>query len=311
MLPFRRFAGFFVVLLISGLFLGAIVTASFFIQEVFAFSDSEVKNSDTAAVDYLYVTDLPYLPVYDTTFPPKHVTVTIINKKVRFITYGLTVKDALFDLGIGVDESQVVNPDITTFVIDGMTIQVNKRTIKRKFETEKIPFDSASYVDNTIKMDTSTIVQIGTEGEKKVLYEYEYLNGILTTKTRLKEILVSPPQNEITAIGNMRVFSPMTIGNDSFNYWKVLNVFATSYDKNCLGCNEWTATGKFLEKGICAVDPKVIPLHSHFYVPGYGFCAAEDVGGAVKGNRIDLGFYDFANHPGEWSARYVDIYLID
>ena len=37
-----------------------------------------------------------------------------------------------------------------------------------------------------------------------------------------------------------------------------------------------------------AVDPKVIPLGSQVYVEGHGWRIAEDVGGKVKGNIIDI-----------------------
>lgn len=37
-----------------------------------------------------------------------------------------------------------------------------------------------------------------------------------------------------------------------------------------------------------AVDPKIIPFDSFVFIPGYGWRVAEDVGGDVKGYRIDL-----------------------
>jgi len=37
-----------------------------------------------------------------------------------------------------------------------------------------------------------------------------------------------------------------------------------------------------------AVDPTVIPLGSAVYLEGLGTFIAEDVGGAIKGNRVDL-----------------------
>jgi len=37
-----------------------------------------------------------------------------------------------------------------------------------------------------------------------------------------------------------------------------------------------------------AVDPKIIPFDSLVYVPGMGWRVAEDVGGAIKGYRIDI-----------------------
>jgi 3D (Asp-Asp-Asp) domain-containing protein len=87
-----------------------------------------------------------------------------------------------------------------------------------------------------------------------------------------------------------------------------LRVFATSYDKNCLGCNDTTATGLRAGYGVVAVDPKVIPLGSRLYIPGYGFAVAGDTGGSIKGNKIDLGFDD--TKTGWWSSRFVEIYIL-
>jgi len=51
-----------------------------------------------------------------------------------------------------------------------------------------------------------------------------------------------------------------------------------------------TADGSIALPGTVAVDPKVFPLGTKFYIPGYGWGRAEDFSG-VKGNRIDLCFW--------------------
>ncbi len=48
-----------------------------------------------------------------------------------------------------------------------------------------------------------------------------------------------------------------------------------------------TATGVPVAPGVCAVDPDVIPLGSTVIVNGTSYLAA-DVGGAIKGQRIDI-----------------------
>ena len=49
-----------------------------------------------------------------------------------------------------------------------------------------------------------------------------------------------------------------------------------------------TASGTPAGYGVVAVDPRVIRLGSHVFVPGYGLAVASDTGGAIVGNRIDL-----------------------
>ncbi len=71
-----------------------------------------------------------------------------------------------------------------------------------------------------------------------------------------------------------------------------MNVEATAYTAFCEGCSGITYTGIDLranpDQKVIAVDPSVIPLGSKVYVEGYGEAIAGDIGGAIKGNKIDL-----------------------
>jgi 3D (Asp-Asp-Asp) domain-containing protein len=49
-----------------------------------------------------------------------------------------------------------------------------------------------------------------------------------------------------------------------------------------------TASGLPVGQGICATDPRVIPLGTRFDVPGYGPCVAADTGSSVIGATIDI-----------------------
>lgn len=49
-----------------------------------------------------------------------------------------------------------------------------------------------------------------------------------------------------------------------------------------------TASGLPVGPGICATDPRVIPLGTRFDVPGYGACVAADTGASVVGATIDI-----------------------
>jgi len=51
-----------------------------------------------------------------------------------------------------------------------------------------------------------------------------------------------------------------------------------------------TSGGSTARPGIVAVDPKIFPPGTKFYIPDYGWGRADDVGG-VKGPQLDLYFW--------------------
>jgi 3D (Asp-Asp-Asp) domain-containing protein len=74
----------------------------------------------------------------------------------------------------------------------------------------------------------------------------------------------------------------------SLFFARSLETTASMYATGEPGVGTETYTGMQVRPGAIAVDPKVIPLGSLLYVEGYGYGVAADIGGAIKGQRIDL-----------------------
>jgi 3D (Asp-Asp-Asp) domain-containing protein len=71
-----------------------------------------------------------------------------------------------------------------------------------------------------------------------------------------------------------------------------------------------TATGTKVKAGrTIAVDPDVIPLGSKIELDGNTYIA-EDVGGAIKGNKIDL-YFNTHNEALKWGVQYKNIKLLE
>lgn len=98
------------------------------------------------------------------------------------------------------------------------------------------------------------------------------------------------------------------------NEGKTMTVTATAYTADCEGCSGITYTGIDLKNDrnakVIAVDPSVIPLGSRVYVEGYGEAIAGDIGGAIKGDRIDLHVATKDEAYG-WGVREVEITVLD
>ncbi|MFD0869726.1 Cell wall-binding protein yocH precursor [Chlamydia abortus] len=59
-----------------------------------------------------------------------------------------------------------------------------------------------------------------------------------------------------------------------------------------------------------AADPKVFPIGTLMYIPGYGFGVVADTGGAIKGKKIDLYFHTKDQVYSEWGKRNVNVYVL-
>lgn len=95
---------------------------------------------------------------------------------------------------------------------------------------------------------------------------------------------------------------------------KEMSVTATAYTAYCAGCSGITYTGIDLRSNpnqkVIAVDPNIIPLGSRVWVEGYGEAIAGDIGGAIKGNIIDV-FLEDKQDALNWGRKTVTIRILD
>ena len=84
-------------------------------------------------------------------------------------------------------------------------------------------------------------------------------------------------------------------------------------------CGRWadgiTSTGTTATQGrTIAVDPRVIPYGTVLYFEGhgdnFGGYIAEDCGGSIKGNRIDL-YFNSHEEALKWGVQTRDVYIIE
>lgn len=94
------------------------------------------------------------------------------------------------------------------------------------------------------------------------------------------------------------------------NYSRVVRVEATAYSSMEPGMSAYTATGTLCRYGVIATDPSFIPLGTRVYIPGYGYAVAEDTGGAIVGNKIDVAF-DTIGECYEFGRQWIDLYIIE
>lgn len=96
--------------------------------------------------------------------------------------------------------------------------------------------------------------------------------------------------------------------------WTKMNVEATGYSlfSDELGGNGdgVTATGTVPTAGrTIAVDPTVIPYGTQVYIPAMGGTyIAEDTGGMIKGNKIDI-YMSHGDIARQWGRQTIEVYV--
>ena len=127
----------------------------------------------------------------------------------------------------------------------------------------------------------------------------------------MAETQEAPAENKASSV----TVSPDQGVNMDPKLGKYLGRFKITHYCTCSTCNGgWGAktawAGGIVPGQTIAVDPNVIPKLATVYIDGYGYRRAEDCGGAIKGNRIDLavGSHSEAMRKG---VVYKDVYLAD
>ena len=95
---------------------------------------------------------------------------------------------------------------------------------------------------------------------------------------------------------------------------KSLGNYKLTFYCPCAVCNgaadAKTASGTTPTEGrTIAVDSSVIPLGSRGYIEGYGVFIAEDTGGAIKNNKIDV-LVSSHSRAYDLGVKYANIYLL-
>lgn len=179
---------------------------------------------------------------------------------------------------------------------------------KLQDETEIIPKKTIYQDDEETEAGEEKVLEEGEDGKKTKIIKITYSNDGEEYSREIISVETTQAKDKKILRGTKIVWKTLQTADGEIKYWKRMRVYATHYDQHCPGCNEWTAIGMRAGKGVIAVDPKVIPMRSKLYIPGYGMAVAGDTGGAIKGNIIDLGFDD-ARTAG-WYAHFIDIYLL-
>ena len=252
------------------------------------------------------------------------VTVKIDGKEQTLYTLASTVADVVRVLGLTLGPADTVVPDFNTPIINGSAVTIATTRVVEESEDEVIEPGIVDVYDPAAAAGSTRIVQ-GVAGVRRNTYRVTYENGekvgkpVLIASDVLKPAVITNRIIGTKPAPNAKPTLNVDNGAGAAGYHGVykrsLVVIATYYNP---AQGAWepgsphygtTASGMQAGRGVCAVDPRVIPLGTNMYIPGYGPCIAGDTGGEIRGNHVDVGFPD--GEGAWWGRRTLEIYILD
>jgi len=167
-----------------------------------------------------------------------------------------------------------------------------------------IPFATRQVPDPGLAAGTTLVAEPGAYGALTQVFADDMVNGEVLSSAKLSEVQTAPIDRVVRVGTGAPAAAPAPdLSGAPANYARAIAGSSTAY------CDRGhTATGTMAGPGSIAVDPTVIPLGSHLYVPGYGYGWAVDTGGAIKGTIVDV----WMTCPAaiQWGRRQLTIYVL-
>ncbi len=247
--------------------------------------------------------------------PSVPLTLVVDDVPQTIRTTAPTVGDVLRTARVVYDRHDSVTPAAGTPVAEDLTIRVDHVASWVEDERTAVPAPVTRLATYDLPVGAERVVRRGAPGLgiASVLVTRRADRSLLS-RTRLALRILRRPRARVIAAGVSEYTSLARLAKRGFAGTirlakAALRMVATAYTADCYGCSGWTASGRHAGHGIVAVDPAVIPLGSHLYIPGYGKAIAGDTGGAIQGHRVDLGFNSNADAV-HFGRRQVVVYVV-
>ncbi len=243
------------------------------------------------------------------------VTVEADGGSTTVKTLSCTVAEAFEKIGIEVSDSDVLSHSLETVLTADTKISVTRVTTDTVTESKIVKHTTKKIKSSDLYEGQTKVKTEGVDGEVEYVYSVTYTDGVETSRELISETTITKTVEEVILVGTKVKSSFKKTSSTPTSYKKVIAMNATAYTYGEDGGNV-TVLGEATRRGIVAVDPSVIPLGTKLYIESadgkyiYGEAVAGDIGGAIKGNRIDI-FVESAKECYNFGRRVVNVYILD
>lgn len=257
------------------------------------------------------------------------ITIQYHGQTMQVSGSGETVGELLSRLNLGITGEDMISHGLEEDTFDGMVLTIDREITQQEVYTRVIPHEVRRCRDASVPAGVEEVLIEGVDGEMQCVAAVTYRNGVQIQRKVQSETVTRAPVTEIIGEGigeDPRETDPQAlpqIGDgyitlptgEVLTYYKSDTIRATAYTHTDTGCDRITATGTTVHWGTVAVDPRYIPYGTRMFIMAsdgsyvYGLAEAEDCGGDIKGDRMDLYMPTFQQCM-EFGRRRCTIYFL-
>ncbi|MBU2611810.1 MAG: G5 domain-containing protein, partial [Chloroflexi bacterium] len=127
------------------------------------------------------------------------------------IPAGSTVQQAITAAGITLGNLDRLDPPGYTVLSGGDSVRVQR--VREEFDTRQvvIPFEHQEQRSELLPVGETRLIQAGQNGLKELTYRHVYEDGVESSSSVVKEVILQPPTPEIVMLGVQAPFAPLPI----------------------------------------------------------------------------------------------------
>lgn len=243
----------------------------------------------------------------------KEMMITIDGEEVKTFAAGPTVGEALAQAGYPLQHLDYSIPGENELLPPDGKVRVIRVSETVMLSESFIPYTTKYIEDPETELDRRSVVTAGQYGVKASRQRVRFEDSQEISSIEDAEWTVQEPVTEQLGYGTKVVIRSMDTPNGTIEYWRAVNVYATSYSPCRSGvtrCLYGTSSGLPVTQGTIGVTRAWYSwmVGQKLYVPGYGTGTIGDIGAGFPDRYwIDLAYSDDAYVP--WS-QYVTIYFL-
>lgn len=261
----------------------------------------------------------------------KEITIVANGVEQNAVVTKADAVDALVEAGHIPGESDEIKVDNGSDLKDSDKIELITVSDVQEVQNEDIE-NGVDYInDDTLDEGQTKVIDEGQTGRREIVSNVTYRSGEEASREIISDNVTVEARNKVIAVGTKKKAVPASANTgktstvdengtiNGMSYSKKITMTATAYSTSPSenGGYAVSALGNPLGYGIVAVDPSVIPLGSKVYVAAadgswtYGVASAEDTGGAIKGNKIDLCYEGSVGEVNQFGRRSCVVYVLN